>query len=95
MYLIDWEKVITASSSDLSERMPEMNYHCEKEDSFTRYSNLYMYNCEEYDYTLLKHLSWLSHIILYKYDMIIYNTIRRNTIKYETVGTTYLIHAVP
>jgi hypothetical protein len=23
---------------------------------FTRYSNLYMYKCEEYDYTLLRHV---------------------------------------
>jgi putative IMPACT (imprinted ancient) family translation regulator len=37
----------------------------EEEGSFARYSNSYMYNCEEFDYTLLRHLSRLNHVILH------------------------------
>jgi hypothetical protein len=40
------KRIITASSSDSSERMfeaePEVNQHCEKEDPFTRYLNPYI-----------------------------------------------------
>jgi hypothetical protein len=58
MYSINREKVTTASSSVLSERMPKMNQHCEEEGPFVRYSNIYiyMYNYGEYSYILLKHV---------------------------------------
>jgi hypothetical protein len=30
--------------------------HYKEEGSFARYSNLYMYNCEKYNYILLRHI---------------------------------------
>jgi hypothetical protein len=56
MYSINREKVTTASSSVSSERMPEMNQHCEEEGPFVRYSNIYIYNYGEYSYILWKHV---------------------------------------
>jgi hypothetical protein len=56
MYLIDWEEITTVFSSDSSEMMLEMNYLCEDIYSFARYSNPYIYNYEEYDYTLLRYV---------------------------------------
>jgi hAT family C-terminal dimerisation region len=56
MYSIDWEEVTDVSSSDLSEMMSEMNQQCEEESPFARYSNLYTYNCEEYDYIWVRYI---------------------------------------
>jgi hypothetical protein len=41
---------------DTTQNKNTARHDCEEKCSFTTYSNLYMYNYKEYDYTLLRHI---------------------------------------
>jgi hypothetical protein len=81
MYSVDWEEVIVISNSVSSEGMLEMNQYREKEDIFTKYSNLYMYNYEKYE-----------HVILYKHDITRHNMIERDIIRHDMIGSDIIRH---